>query len=66
MYTFSRGKEQRLTLSRGLVSQKHNVNLTFCVVTWVWTAPLTWYSKPFGVGPSQLVQDFLQAAATLA
>ena len=24
----------------GWVGQKNNVNLTFCVVTWVWTAPL--------------------------
>ena len=23
------------------MAQKHNVKLTFCVVTWVWTAPLT-------------------------
>ena len=39
---FSRYRGKTLGIIRGgWVVQKDNVNLTFCVVTWVWTAPTT-------------------------
>ena len=36
----------------GWVVQKHNVNLTFCVVTWVWMAPL-WHKVEFYIKSSR-------------
>ena len=30
-------------LEGGWMGQKHKVNLKFCIITWVWKAPLTGY-----------------------